>query len=493
MTLYMVRATGNDGHAGTAPGTAWLTVDHAANTVGAGDIVWIGGGTYRETVTIDTSGTSGSEIEWRADVDGAITGDAGLVIITVLADEVGTGGTSEVLKLDGKEYNEFYNIVFGPAGSGLGDRTIEAVTGNANYQGVLFDTCSFLQSLYGASETVYFDFNLGAAITGTPLTFKNCFIQGTATIEHGAFAADIACGPTFENCIVVNEIPSAGLKFAGPLGDPGFGPTGYAVKNCTIIGPTYGIHSLYNRPAAGIVGRIDNCLFPRKSSSNPIYIQSSETWNGDYNISVNITLASAGYTDGGNSIVKAGVLLGMAVENILRNVYGSTPYLPWEQVWDHLGAGYKSGGIDVGGATYAPATDLYGNPRPMGRVSDDAGAVETTRRIAQETTTTRTGANAGVFEGAGYHDIILPVAAAATTVTVYGQYDGNYTGDNPIIEVLNITGDTDQSDAMTGASGSWEAIACTFTPTAAGTVRVRLRSRDTSANGKAFFDDMAVT
>ncbi|MBW1804174.1 MAG: hypothetical protein JRJ85_26005, partial [Deltaproteobacteria bacterium] len=427
MTIYYVRASmGNDSDDGETPAAAFLTVDKAANTVAAGDIVWIGGGVYRETVTIDTSGTSGTPIEWHADVDGAQTGDAGLVVITKLVDEFGTGGSGEVLKLDGKEYNEFYNIVFGPAGSGAADRTVEGVTGNANYQGILFDTCSFLQPQFAGYESVAFDYNVGAAITGTPLTFRNCYIQGEVLIAHGAFTADIACAPTFENCIIIGGSGHA-LNINGPSIDPGFGMTGYAIKNCTIIGSANAVYSTYQRPAAGSVGRIDNCLFPVMSSAIPIYILLSETWDGDYNVTVNPTLSS-GFTDGGHSIDDAGVILGMVVEPILRNVYGSTPYLPYEQVHDHLGSGYKSGGIDVGGATYAPSTDIYGNARPMGRTLDDAGAVETRRRPEKEETTVKTGSLAAAFKGAGYHDITLPVAATSTTVSVYARYDSNHTG-----------------------------------------------------------------
>ncbi len=492
MTTYMVRTTGNDGHAGTAPGTAWLTVDHAANTVAAGDIVWIGGGTYREAVIIDTSGTLGHEIEWHADIDGAMTGDAGFVRITTLNADYNGTGTLEVLRIDGKEYNEFYDIIFGPAGTGVLSNTIQGVSGNANYQGILFDGCVFLQGLWSGDPAVHIDFNLGAAIAGNPITFRKCFSQGGIKIEHGAFTADVACGPLIENCIIVAS-DNYGIYLIGPPSDPGFGPTGHDIRNCTITSGNSPIFSSYVRPASGVCGTINNCLFPMRDSTTAISISASDAWSGDGHSCVHPTLAGAGYTDGGNSRTHSAILLGMAVDGILNKFYGSSPYGAFEQVWDFNGAGFKSAGIDIGDATYAPAADIYGNPRPMGRVSDDAGAVESRRRIAQETTTVRTGANAGVFEGAGYHDIILPVDAAATTVTVYGQYDGNYTGDKPILEVFNITGDTDQSDAMTGASGSWEAIACTFTPTVAGTVRVRLRSRDTSANGKAFFDDMAVT
>ncbi len=125
--------------------------------------------------------------------------------------------------------------------------------------------------------------------------------------------------------------------------------------------------------------------------------------------------------------------------------------------------------------------------------SDDRGAVEARTRPAQETTTTRTGSNAVVLEGAGYHDFLVPVKAQSTTVTVYGRYDGNHTGSLPQLQVLNIEGVADQTDTMVAAANTWEALTATFTPTADSVARVRVISRDTSTTGKVFFDDLTVT
>jgi hypothetical protein len=62
MTTYYVRKSGNDSNGGTDPDTdAWLTIDKAANTVAAADTVYVGAGVYRELVTMDTPGSSGSQ------------------------------------------------------------------------------------------------------------------------------------------------------------------------------------------------------------------------------------------------------------------------------------------------------------------------------------------------------------------------------------------------------------------------------------------------
>jgi hypothetical protein len=61
---YYVATDGNDGAAG-AIGTPWLTIQHAANTAVAGDIVYIRGGTYTEQVKPANSGTAGHYITFK--------------------------------------------------------------------------------------------------------------------------------------------------------------------------------------------------------------------------------------------------------------------------------------------------------------------------------------------------------------------------------------------------------------------------------------------
>ena len=62
-TYYVSDATGNDGDTGLTELLAWATIDHAMNTVVAGDKVWVkADGDYTETATIDTIGTNVSPI-----------------------------------------------------------------------------------------------------------------------------------------------------------------------------------------------------------------------------------------------------------------------------------------------------------------------------------------------------------------------------------------------------------------------------------------------
>lgn len=97
-TDYYVRSDGNDGNTGTADtaGGAWLTIQHAASTIVAGDTVHIKDATFNEFVTPANSGTAGNPIVF----DGTRSGTNIVTIIDpstamstgwIAAPEVGTG------------------------------------------------------------------------------------------------------------------------------------------------------------------------------------------------------------------------------------------------------------------------------------------------------------------------------------------------------------------------------------------------------------------
>src|SRR5262249_19575650 len=86
-TTYYVRKSGNDVNTGLSPGAAFQTINAAAQTMMAGDSVWIGAGTYSEQISCPRSGNGGSPISFLGDTTGAQTSDAGSIVVT-------SGGTS---------------------------------------------------------------------------------------------------------------------------------------------------------------------------------------------------------------------------------------------------------------------------------------------------------------------------------------------------------------------------------------------------------------
>ena len=61
-SVRYVSKSGSDSANGTTPTTAWLTISHAAANVSPGDTVYVGAGTYNESVPITISGTAAAPI-----------------------------------------------------------------------------------------------------------------------------------------------------------------------------------------------------------------------------------------------------------------------------------------------------------------------------------------------------------------------------------------------------------------------------------------------
>ena len=224
-TDYFVRKTGNNGNAGTSAGAAWLTIDYAADSMSAGDTVYVGAGTYSERVTPSPSGTSGSPIRYIADIDGTQTGDAGDVLVT------GSSGL-QTLVLSNKDYLEFDSFKF----KGFGDDAVRVYFAD----GIVLDNCE----IYGGTQ--------GINVTGGyNLTVRNCIIRdnskdgiNTATVTGmlvsrceiygNVMGIDVdSGGVTIRNCLL-RDNSSRGIDLT----------VGTAVvQNCTLVSNTTdGIH-----------------------------------------------------------------------------------------------------------------------------------------------------------------------------------------------------------------------------------------------------------
>ena len=495
MTTYYVRGSmGNDGNTGLSPAQAWLTIDHAANNVAAGDTVYIGSGLYRELVTMDTPGTVGNVINYIGDIDGVETGDGGPVVISAHdSPTAAPARTNCLLMTTVWEFIAWSYVIF-DGGSGW---AVSIGAGNTALEGVVFDNCVMLASDSASAFKVTVGSG-GATPATSGLTVTNCFLNRLFWGHTNSVVAHVNLKATIENCIFMDIGTVNKPLFIYSSVNNTYSIGGIDILNCIFYGTTECV----------VIDMI-------KNTTNPINIygcvfNSSTLWgldlndgaantvNYDYNVFFSCNSGAAtgtGLIDGGhnekNTCANPYNIGGFA-DLMFYNKLGWSPFKPWEPIVARDGS-YTVPQFGFASATYAPATDVYGNPRPMMRNTDDAGPAEARARGQDETGTVRTGSHSMVIKGAGYHDMHLPVDAVLTTVSVYARYDGNYTGSLPKLEILEIPGVADQSDIQTGASGAWEALSCAFTPTSAGYVRVRLLSQDTSADGECFFDDLAVT
>lgn len=641
MSTYYVRKSGSDAAAGTSAGASWLTIDKAANTVAAGDTVYIGSGVYRELVTMDTSGTSGNQISYIGDVDGSQTGDAGLVLISGYLDENqrSVGALAACWNLNGKEFITIRGLTMEGA-KGIYDN---ALAGNRAYEGVIIEQCAII----GYDNGIILRLNNGATPAGsTGLTIRNCAVS-TLVIEHTNNAsANTNVKLLIENVVAHQYLTSNnspyGINIDHTTSANTFSIGNITIANCVVFGGSIGFNIEQMKDTTNVC-RVYNCIAYTTgtaftaTANNATEWYSCATGNGS-------TATTGGVVMDMYSTNNIGALVAGSGDFTLYRNFGWSPYQPFELMQF---TNYEPGVLGYGASDkYLPTTDAYGNPRGLGRghwakfyfdgsdaaatdpgtvwtsdtnvtdsslttsatvattgsvssnylmaegtnapgsggtingvylrffadtssstadghvsVSTDAwaevlgtatltattvdaystwtalstpsggwtwakiqalefrawrnsasntlriyqvqiavatdaghadvGAVESRNRAARESTTVRTGTYALRFDGAGYQEYFIPVAASSTTISVYGRFDANYVGSKPKMEVFNIPGVADQSAIMTGSSGSWEQLTETFTPTSAGVVRVRLSSQDTSVSGKAFFDDLS--
>jgi hypothetical protein len=495
MTDYYVRKTGNDGNDGTNPTTqAWLTIDKAANTVAAADNVYVGAGVYRELVTMDTSGSSGSQISFIGDVDGEKTGDAGLVIISAYANETSTAARASCLDPDGRTFVTWrgFCMVGGTSAIVYSDNAT-----NDDYEGCIYEDCVFVSGQNALDYSIWLDFNAATTPTNDGLIVRRCnfFGAGIRITWDSNETAEQDLKINVDSCNFIAGSSST-WAFGGIIWDEvdtgTYGSGGISVTNCAFIGHYYAAYVEHGTSTTYPVD-IQNCYIKGvfglyKATSNDGALTSDYN---HFNCHTDYTSVTAGVNDKDDTDLGP-QLLGGVGDLPLYRFWGWSPYRPWEPIrlQDDSYIHHVIGAADT---SVAPAFDLYNEARPMHGTVDDIGAVEGRARAEQETSTVRTGSNAIVFEGAGYHDILLAVDASSTTVSVYGRYDATYGGTLPQLKVLNIPGVADQTDTMTGGSGSWEELTATFTPGSQGIARIRLVSSDTSAGGECFFDDLTIT
>lgn len=635
MAQYYVRKTGSDENDGLTPAAAFLTIDKAANTAAAGDSVYIGSGVYRELVTMDTSGTSGSVISFIGDVTGAYTGDAGLVTISAHDSPYEACSRVYALDLNYAQFLTFQNITFeGGTTAAVGHTD---GTTDCGYEAVTFQTCVLVSGEAAASRAVYLELNDGATPAGdNGLRFLNCVFVGEARFDHHPQeTANINLKMLFENCTIKGRAAGAvnGIYLYGGVAAT-YSVGGVTVRGCLFDGCYRGLYGRYLRNTANTF-KAERCVFiscyykaaeslctdnamecdgciswpvaansgdvldsttswpgvsfphmggisdlawwanmgwspykpfepiapspvfgqgagtattdlygdprPQRGAVSYYFFNASDAAASDPNakwvsdtsaFSGSVASAANTGTEGStaaNFLMAEGTSAppsGGTIGQVRARLYGygtGTATVSATVYTDALGEALgtitndlASAGWDdwaaltapTGGWTWAALQALevkvyrnagtgtvyvYCVQLEVTASVSDLGPVEARNRPAQESTTVRTGTYALRFDGAGWHDLFVPVNAEETTISVYARKDSNYTGDAPLLEVYNIPGVADQSDAMAGAADTWEELSCTFTPTAAGMVRVRLRSRDTSATGEAFFDDLART
>jgi len=238
MATYYVGAGGNDSNAGTSWAQRKLTLNGAEDIpVQAGDTVYVGAGTYRETLTCDVSGSSGSPITYIGDYTGANTDGTGGVVRITGSDNDSTQTRTDCIAAAGKNYRTFRGFALDGSTSTIN------INGCTNW---IIDKC--FHTKHGTRGII------GSGICTDITISNNLFQYGTyydIFISHTSFVSD-------SNIVISNSI------FCNSGGNNGkailFGKYGgVTIKNCLIQSKNIGIQ-LTAVPDTGQIVTVNNCI-----------------------------------------------------------------------------------------------------------------------------------------------------------------------------------------------------------------------------------------
>jgi hypothetical protein len=479
VATYYVRKSGNDASAGTSAGTAWLTIGKALGAAGiaSGDTVYIGAGTYRETVTVAMT-SAVAETFVIGDVDGAKTGDAGEVVWTAYTtNDTTTPAAAATLNLSGRDHLTFQQLTL--IGGNANPSLVSATT--ATSTDIKFEDCAFLMDASGNLWGMQIN---GAADTASNWTFNRCALLSAAT-GGGIYinlltstTADYDVVVAFNDCLLMSHLIAA-IR-VDVTGAGAFKPGGVRLQCCTGIGPKF-----LDNPTGSLSTSIPASIY-NSVLVGGVTVQTSGSLLEDNNLIIAST-PRTNVTAGAAS--KVGPTLAPLFEIGQALLHGRLGRRFFEPTAGSpvLGFGTHAG---------APAVDFLNRPKPAGGASTAGGIgyLERHDTGAREASVVDASTYSLKLTGPADHDLLIPVNAASTSITLRARYDTNHAATNKPQAILQANGEigvATETKTMTAAVDTWETLTfSTFTPSARGFVTVRLISRSAAGNGIAYFDTL---
>jgi hypothetical protein len=445
--------------AGSANGTSWAnrygTLNAAEDKpVVAGDRVIVGPGVYRELLTVDVSGSSGSPIEYYADVSGRLTDGIGGVVRITGSDNDQTATRANCISNSTRNYRTFTGFTC--------DMCTSHLVNFFSASNCIVQDCCF----EGVAASGINSVTLSG--TGTNFACRRCIFSGGRSsgvhFTHSSTLNDTA--HLVENCLFVAQ-RTAGILITR-VG-------GITVKNCVFVNPVMSIQ-INTALAVGQTITVNNCLILWCSvgltaqATGEIVENYNSFWG---NITDRTNTATGANSNAYPPLFNPQLLLD---DFMLPNLpmFGLSEWSPLRAI---AGTGMST-------------DDLYGITRPATDSKKSWGAIQHAPR-SREVTTVRTGSASLKLSDAGIHQIYVQTSAVSTIFSVYVQWEADYAGTKPRM-VIKQPGQSDTTVTATGSSGSWELLTTTLTPAASpGYVIVELQSLNTAAaaNFDVFFDD----
>lgn len=411
MATYYVRTTGSDSNAGTSRGAAWLTVGKAlgASGIASGDTVYIGGGIYRETITVAmTSATVNTYV--IGDPLGIYTGDAGEVTITNWTTNNFTAASaSNLLNLNTRDFLTFKNIsfIFG-AGS--------VIIANADSSDITFSKCTFIQP--AATNILAVTSSANVALNWTiedSIIYKGGSNTFLFTLTRPA-TADFNYNVTIRNNLFIGSSGHS-IIFASTGANAFKGGGGNIYNNTQLSSGSLVITNDANISTT-IPILVYNNIIQNSNSHNGLAANAAGQIVENYNY---MDTSVSNVTAGANS-AQAGTL--MPFFNIGAEFLNGGALKPFGR--PKIGSGWLGHGVQAGG----PTLDMFGNTRPNQttslidwRIATAGGAKTLTNSNANWGVNAFKGMSLYLFSGTGSGQIKSIASNTTTVITV----DGNWT------------------------------------------------------------------
>lgn len=280
MTIRYCGPGGDNANSGLTYALRKLTLNGVEDSpVAAGDLCHVAPGTYRETLTVDISGSAGNLIEYRGDYSGVNTDGVGGIVRVTGSDNDQTATRANFVALAAqRDYRKFTGLHIDGCSSGT------IITNGVIADGWEIDRCH-ISSLGNAAVDI-------SGSTTVGWTISNCFIT-TGVAAHGirvTFSSTISnVAHLFQNNIIMSR--GSGIQFVR-VG-------GATVKNCRLL-LCAGIGvQVATALAVGQTNTVNNCIIERCTTGlAAINVgEITSNYNNLYGNQTNYTNVTAGAND----------------------------------------------------------------------------------------------------------------------------------------------------------------------------------------------------
>ncbi len=471
---YVSAQHGNDANDGHSVVNAKATLGSLI-TAGlvAGDVVYIGPGTYREKVTMAASGSAGNTIKFYGDPGARyVTSDTpGIVRITGCDANESPSSGAAIWAFNAKQYIDIYDLLID--GNSDASGSYAAING---YDNITVTRCTAIGAWRGMAVggTAYNCLFLGGESGAGAIVGYDCLCMGGS---YGVYSG------SYYGCIAVSGGSQA--AFANIT----------TCQNCLAVGSYYGFRGTTNSTCYNCVAM--NCqrgFYWANSASPPSWVNC---------LAVN---CGYGYSNSGTTykptVTSCVGYLNSTLYEGSSTYYSAVPTAGYaahffhNQTYALLVRAFEplllaKGIRDLGHNTYDPTADILGRPHEPGSSTCDIGPYEQPNTslsfTAGDYNTTPPGFK---IAQAGQHVLTVQAQESKTvTATVYTKWVNGTTKPQIILAGRSIT---TQTATNTAASDTWQQLTVSATLAEDDQLTLTLYAQDNTAGHISYFSDIDI-